>query len=151
MKKLWKENKITILFAIVVILILLVLFIMIFPLYSTRSGSDYGDRLDGIKDVAIDDNVNSKIESYFESTEKVKSVKTNLKGKLYNIIITTNDDVSVNEIADISNEVISNFDEKQLKFYDIQIFISSTSDSETKSIVGYKNKNTDEFIWTNNR
>ena len=59
MKKLWKENKIVILFAIVVTLILLVLFLMIYPLYSTRSGNEYGDRLEGIKEVAINDNVNS--------------------------------------------------------------------------------------------
>jgi len=151
MKKLWKENKIVILFAIVVTLILLVLFLMIYPLYSTRSGNEYGDRLEGIKEVAINDNVNSEIKSYFESTEKVKSVKTNLKGKLYNITLTTNDGVSVNEIADISDNITTNFDEEQLKLYDIQIFISSTNENETKSIVGYKSKNTDKFIWTNNR
>lgn len=150
-KKIWKENKIAVLFAIVVILIIVVLLLMIMPLYSSRSGSDYGDRLEGIKDVAIEDSVNSEIEEYFKSTEKTKSVKTNLKGKLYNITITVNDGVDVNEIADISNDVLSKFDEQQLKFYDIQIFIKNDNEESPRSIVGYKNKNTDTFIWTNNK
>lgn len=150
-KKLWKENKITVLFVIVIILILLVLFLMVFPLYSKKSGSDYGNRLDGIKEVAIKDSVNNEIEEYFKSTGKTKSVSTNLKGKLYNINITVNEGIDVNEIADISNDSLSKFSEKQLKFYDIQIFIKTDNEENPRSIVGYKNKNTDTFIWTNNK
>ena len=150
-KNIWKENKIAVLFFTVVILIILVLFLMIYPLYSTRSGDEYGDRLDGIKDVALKDSVNDDIEKYFEDTGKTKTVKANLKGKLYNIYIKVNDDVDVNEIADLSANIFSNFDEDQLKFYDIQIFIVNENVENPKTIVGYKNKKSENFIWTNNK
>lgn len=150
-KKIWKENKIVVLFVGVILLIILVFFLMIFPLYSTRSGSDYGNRLDGIEDVAINDSVNDDVESYFENTDKVKKVTTNLKGKLYNITITVKDGVDINEVIDLSPEFLSNFDDEQLKYYDFQIFITATIGEETKTVVGYKSKNSENLIWTNNK
>ena len=150
-KKLWKENKITILFVGIIILIILIFFLMIFPLYSTKSGSDYGNRLDGIKEVAINNETNEEVKSLFEDTEKVSKVKVNLKGKLYNITITVNDDVDVNEVANISNDVLSKFDEDQLKYYDFQIFITNNSEDNTKTVVGYKSKNSEGIVWTNNK
>lgn len=150
-KKIWKENKIAVLFVSVILLIILVFFIMIFPLYSTRSGSDYGNRLDGIEEVAIKDDTNDEIESYFKDTDKVEKVSTNLKGRLYNIVITVSDGVDINEIINIAPDALSKFDEDQLKYYDFQIFITGKVGEETKTVVGYKSKNSESVIWTNNR
>lgn len=149
-KNIWKNNKITVLFVGVVLLIIIIFFLMIFPLYSTRSGSDYGNRLEGIEDVAIKDNVNDKIESYFKETEKVSKVKANLKGRLYNVTITVKEGIDINEIINITPDVLSNFNEDQLKYYDFQIFITSNNE-ESKTVVGYKSKNSENIVWTNNK
>ncbi len=150
-KKIWKENKIAVLFVGVILLIILVFFIMIFPLYSSRSGSDYGNRLDGIEEVAIKDDTNDAIESYFKDTGKVEKVSTNLKGKLYNIVVNVSEGVDINEVINLAPEALSNFDEDQLKYYDFQIFITAKVDEGTKTVVGYKSKNSENVIWTNNK
>ena len=124
---------------------------MILPLYSSKSGSEYGTRLDGIEEVAINKNVSSEIKSLYNDTGKVEKVKTDLKGKIYNILVYVNDGVDLNEFVDFSNEVLTKFDEKQLKYYDLQFFIISTSEENKKTIVGYKNKDSESISWTNNR
>lgn len=151
MKKLWKNNKIALLFAFVIIVMIVILAIMILPLYSSRSGSEYGTRLEGIEDVTINKSVSSDIKSLYNDTGKVNKVKTDLKGKIYNILVYVNDGVDLNEFVDFSNQALAKFDEEQLKYYDIQFFIISTSEENEKTIVGYKNKDSETISWTNNR
>lgn len=150
-KKIWKENKIAVLFVGVILLIIVMFFLMIFPLYSTKSGSFYGNRLDGIKSVAIKDSINDEIESYFKDSDKVEKVKTNLKGRLYNIVLYAKEGIDINEIINMTPESLSNFDQEQLEYYDFQFFINSTAGEETKSVVGYKNKYSENIVWTNNK
>jgi len=151
MKKFWKNNKIAILFMSVIIIMIIILALLIFPLYSSRSGSVYGNRLDGIKDVAIAKGVSSNIKKSYEDTGKVEKVTTSLKGKIYNILVYVNDGVDLNEFIDFSSEILSNFAEEQLKYYDIQFFLISSSEGNEKTIVGYKNKDSESISWTNNR
>lgn len=151
MKKLWKNNKITILFVGVIILILVIFSLMVFPLYSSRSGSKYGNRLDGIKKVEIKDKLNNKIKDIFENNDKVKEINTVLKGKIYNVLITLNDGVNPSDLTGVCNEALGMFDENQIKYYDIQFFITSKLDEKTKVIVGYKNKDSENISWTNNK
>jgi len=150
-KNIWKENKITVLFIGVVLLIIIIFFLMVFPLYTTRSGSNYGNRLDGIKKVAISDDLNNNIKKFFKDNDKIDKVNVKLKGRLYNIVINTKDGVDINEIVNITPDALTNFDEKQLKYYDIQIFITSNMNEESKTVVGYKSKNSESIIWTNNK
>ena len=151
LKKLWKNNKIVILFTVIMILILAIGFLMIYPLYSTKSGSDYGNRLEGIKEVAIKNSVNEDIKSYLKEDERIKKVSVNLKGKLYNIVLTLKDETPINEIADKVPEIFTNFSEEQLGFYDFQIFISGKNGEEEKTIIGYKNKKSESIMWSNNK
>lgn len=151
MKRLWKNNKIAILFISVIILMIAIFSLMVFPLYSSRSGSKYGNRLDGIKAVEIKDKLNKEIKDTVKQNDKVKKVSTTLKGKIYNILITTNDGVNPNDLTSVCNDVLGKFDEEQIKYYDIQFFITSKIEKETKVIVGYKNKDSENISWTNNK
>lgn len=151
MKKLWKNNKIAVLFSIVIILIIIIVLLMVLPLYSSRSGSTYGNRLDGIKDVTIDKGINKKIEEIFNSTEKVDSTKIVLKGKIYNVIANVKEGVNVSDLMSKCDEALKELDSEQLKYYDIQFFLSNTHGDDAKTIVGYKNKNSKEISWTNNK
>jgi len=151
LKKIWKNNKIAVLFSIVLILILVIVFLMIYPLYSTKSGSDYGNRLDGIKNVAIEDSINNDIKSYFKEDERIEKVTTNLKGKLYNVVLITKNDVPTNEIVDKIPEMFNKFSEEQLSFYDFQVFITTKIGKDEKTIIGYKNKKSESIVWSNNK
>lgn len=151
LKKIWKNNKIAILFTIVIILILVIGLLMIYPLYSTKSGSDYGNRLDGIKKVAIKNSVTDEVKKIFKEDERIEKVNINLKGKLYNVVLTLKDETELNEIADKIPEIFTNFSEEQLSFYDFQIFITGKNGEEVKTIIGYKNKKSESIIWSNNK
>lgn len=151
LKKIWKNNKIAVLFAIVIILIIVIGLIMIYPLYSTKSGNDYGNRLEGIKEVAIKDNVTKEIKKYFEEDERIEKVKINLKGKLYNVVLKLKDETNIIEITDKIPEIFTNFSEEQLAFYDFQIFVTGKNEEVEKTIIGYKNKKAESIIWSNNK
>lgn len=151
MKKFLKNNKIAIIFITVIIIIVSILAVMILPLYSSKSGSVYGTRLDGIDSVKIGKDVKTNIEKSYMDTEKIEKVTQDLKGKIYNILVHVKDGVDLNEFVDFSSGVLSNFDEKQLKYYDIQFFLISNSEESKKTIVGYKNKDAEAISWTNNR
>jgi len=150
MKKFWKNNKIAILFAGVIILMIVIFSLMVFPLYSSRSGSKYGNRLDGIKEVEIKNKTKKEIEEIFKNNDNVKKITISLKGKIYNIVVTLNDGVNPSDFTDTCNEALGKFDEDQIKYYDIQFFVTSKLE-ETKSIIGYKNKNSEYISWTNNK
>ena len=151
MKKLWKNNKIAILFGSVIILMIVIFSLMVFPLYSSRTGSVYGNRLSGIKKVQIKAKTTDEIKDIFKNNDNVKNVKTVLKGKIYNIVVTTNNDVNPSDLENVCNEALGKFNEEQLKYYDIQFFISSKIEEESKVIVGYKNKDSENISWTNNK
>ena len=123
MKKFWKNNKIAVLFASVIILIIIIFSLMVFPLYSSRSGSKYGNRLDGIKSVEIKDKTNKEIKDLFKDNDKVKKVTTTLKGKIYNILVTANDGVNPSDLTSICNESLGKLSEEQIKYYDIGAFL----------------------------
>ena len=101
LKRLWKNNKIAVLFVSVILLIIIILLLMILPLYSSRSGSVYGNRLDGIKDVAIEKTENEKIKEIFKNVESVNSVTIDLKGKILNIIVNVKEGNNVSDLINV--------------------------------------------------
>lgn len=151
----WNNNRILCLFILVSLTIITVFLSMILPMYS-KSGDKYGNRLVGIEDVKIDSDIKKDIEKLYESNENIEKIKTTLKGKIYNVLITLKDNTDVNLVVTDLEKVIDVFTAEQLNYYDIQIFISSKIDSEeeenkTKTIVGYRNSQKEGFSWTNNR
>ena len=150
LKKLWKNNKIAVLFVSVILIIIILLLIMILPLYSSRSGSVYGNRLDGIKDVAIKKDVNDKIKEIFK-IDSIENVKFDLKGKIFNVIVNVKEGNNVTDLMSKCDDALKQLDEKQLKYYDIQFFLTNKDGENAKTIVGYKNKDSAGISWTNNK
>lgn len=150
MKKLWKNNKIAVLFTVVVIVIIVAIALIVFPLYSTRSGDEYGNRLEGIEEVKISDDTTSAIKEIFTNTSKVQKTNIYLKGKIYNIFVYVNDDVNVSDLTAQCDEALTKLDEEQLKYYDVQFFIKNSGEN-AKTIVGYKSKSSNSISWTHNK
>ncbi len=154
-KKIWNDNRIPCLFCLVLITVVVVFLSMILPMYA-KNGDKYGNRLVGIEDVKIDKDTEKDIQDMFTSNENVSDVIAFTKGKILNVLINLNDNVDVNTLVDPSASVVDALTSDQLKFYDIQIFITSKISNEDegdieKTIVGYKNSEADSFSWTNNR
>ena len=151
MKKLWKNNKIAVLFISVIVLIILIFSLMVFPLYSSRSGSKYGNRLEGIEKIQIKTKTTNEIKEIFKNNDNVKEVNTILKGKIYNISVTLKDETNPSDLTGLCNEALGKLSEKQIKYYDVQFLISSKIGEDTKVIFGYKNKDSESISWTNNK
>lgn len=154
-KNAWNNNRIVFLFTVVLITFVVVFSSMLISMYA-GSGDKYGSRLAGIEDVKLDKNIGKDIEEKLKENEIVDDVETDLKGKTYNILIYLVDNSDVNTIVEDAENIIDIFTKDELNFYDIQVFITSTIDTEEgdktdKTIVGYRNSYKEEFSWTNNR
>ncbi len=131
-----------ILFILILILMLVAVKVLIFPSYKV---SKYGNRLDGIDSVKLDNTKFDKVKSDFESVEGFSIDGFRLSGKIVNIYISVNADISVDKVKSNSLKLIQKFSEDELKYYDFQVFV--TGDDDKYPMIGYKNKNSEGLYW----
>lgn len=129
------------------ILILILIFglvfikMFIFPSYGV---SKYGNRLDGIENVKLDDSRFNDIKNGFEAKSGFTIDKFRLSGRIVNIYITAGD-IKKDDVKSEALRLVSSFSEDEIKFYDFQVFV--TGESEDYPIIGYKNKNSEGLHW----
>lgn len=120
---------------------LIVIKILIFPSYSV---SKYGNRLDGIQDVKLDDSRFNDIKNNFEAKSGFTVDKFRLSGRIVNIFINV-DNISKDEVKSEALKLVNSFSEDEIKFYDFQVFVNGSD--EGYPIIGYKNKNSEGLHW----
>lgn len=143
-----KENK----FTTTVFLIFLFLFILGWILYGMvipKSGKPvYGNRLDGIEKVEITNDEKEKIISSLKDEKIVSSAKTDIKGKIVNVIIEVKSGTTTKTAKKLGSTVTKNLSKSQLSFYDIQLFITSENQkSKNFPIIGYKSSTAKGFTY----
>ncbi len=146
-----KKNKFTII-AVGVFLILVLLLVQVKNIFFPNEGSAiYGNRLEGIESVKITKDKKTKIEKSLTSDAIATDAKVSVSGKIVEVIITVNDETSVDAAKGLSGKVLENLSDKEKEYYDIQIFINKKSESSEFPIIGYRHHAKDEFSWTKNR
>ncbi len=146
-----RKNKFVII-AIGVFLILVVLVFQIATMFFPEEGTAlYGDRLDGIEEVELSNSKLTKIESNLKSDGAVKEAEVSVAGKIVEVIITVQDDTSVDTAKALNTKVLDSLSDKEKKFYDIQIFVKKDSEATDFPIIGYKHHAKDTFSWTKDR
>lgn len=146
-----RKNKFVII-AIGVFLILVVLVFQIATMFFPEEGTAlYGDRLDGIEEVELSNSKLTKIESKLKSDGAVKEADVSVAGKIVEVIITVQDDTSVDTAKALNTKVLDSLSNKEKKFYDIQIFVKKDSEATDFPIIGYKHHAKDTFSWTKDR
>jgi len=148
MKLINKHKKLVVLGILLIIFIVLVIFIVKLFIYPT-DGPIYGNRLDGIKDVKINDNKANELESNLLSKDNVKSAKMYVQGKIINILIDV-ETIDVETAKKIFVDTLEEFSKEEKEFYDFQYFITNSSDKDSDSypVIGYKSKTKDSISWT---
>ncbi len=146
-----KNNKHTVIVVICCFLLTVVVFVVKFTFFQNDGKAVYGDRLDGINEARIKDPKLEQIESSLEERNEVKSVEASVSGRILNVMITANDDVSVATAKTFTDQIDQALEEDQKKSYDIQVFVSKTNDDEKFPIIGYRHQNNDYFSWTKDR
>ncbi|MDO4963275.1 MAG: hypothetical protein Q4E75_04175 [bacterium] len=141
-----KKNKVKLIIILVIILIVLSLSFLI---YKNIFASSSSNRYKGIENHKITNNEINKCKDNFKDIEQIKSINVYTNSKIIKIVIELKEDVDFDTIKDISNNSINSFKEKNLKFYDVEIFITSkTKESEIYPKIGYKFKTQEEFSWS---
>lgn len=139
----------------VLAMVLLVCFIVVIVVALTyfygSSDNEYGDRLEGIKDVKITEKVIDKVTSSIEESEIVKSSSIDTKGKLIYLSIKFVDGTTLDTAKPVAEGAMSYFSKEELEFYDINITISASGEAEF-TLMGAKNSGGSGIVvWNNNR
>ena len=149
-RKLFQKNKFTF-FIIIFFLVIFILLIQVRNLFFPDTGvANYGDRLDGL--TQIEDQTLTQMKQTLQENESVKEVSTSVAGRILNVIITVNDDVSLSTAKTIGESTTNGLGEDLLKQYDVQVFIQKDSEAENDfPIIGYRSKLSTSFSWTRDR
>ena len=147
-----KKNKYTII-VIIVFLALVVSFVEIKNILVPDEGKAvYGNRLDGIEKHPLKTSDLESIEKSIKEQEKVNDVSSKLHGKIINITITVQDDVSINDAKTLATNTISLFTKDDLSFYSLQVFVKKENqDLNNFPIIGYKDAGSEEMFFTKDR
>lgn len=147
-----KKNKYTII-VIIVFLALVVSFVEIKNILVPDEGKAvYGNRLDGIEKHPLKTSDLESIEKSIKEQEKVNDVSCKLHGKIINITITVQDDVSINDAKTLATNTISLFTKDDLSFYSLQVFVKKENqDLNNFPIIGYKDAGSEEMLFTKDR
>lgn len=151
MKRFIKEHKVVVVAVILMLVIIAIAFVAKETFFSNSDNAVYGDRLEGIDTVKVDTKQKKEILDNVKNDSAVKEATYKLQGKLINIIITVNDDIGVDTSKALSNKVLEKLDDKQKKYYDIQVFVKKEKGGNDFPIIGYKHANKEGFSWTKDR
>ena len=114
--------------------------------------ASYGTRLDGIKNHKLEDSLFKEIESKLKEDEKVLEVAHKVHGKIINLIITVNDEMSLEEAKAKANSTIAMFPNNELSYYSLQVYVKKNNASLNNfPIVGYKGTTTKELVFSKDR
>ena len=133
---------------LIILIVLIVGIILMKNLFFSNSGDVFGNRLDGIEDHVISDEILNKIKTELEVNEQINSVKNNIVGKRVDFIIDVKIDVDIITAKSFADKILEYFDDNIKSFYDIQVMITN-EDSENLNypIIGYKHKSKVGFSW----
>lgn len=133
-----------ILFVLIFIMFLVFIKVLIFPSYKV---SKYGNRLEDISSVKLNDSRFNEIKSSLNLDDNITLSKFRLSGRIVNITLVAGD-VDVNAVKENSNKIIDSFNEEEKNYYDFQIFVTSNNSEDDKyPMIGYKNKKSTSLSW----
>lgn len=147
-----KKNKFTII-AILLFMVLVVVGVEVKNLLVPDSGkAAYGDRLDGIENHELTDSVFQTISDKLKENEKILNVSNKVHGKIVNLMITVNADMSVSDAKKIANSTVSMFENDELSFYSLQVYVLKEDESLNNfPIIGYKGTESKTLVFTKDR
>lgn len=152
MKKVTKfiknNKKASIIGGIILIFVILLIILLMF-MFPSISDNNYGDRLDDIESHKITESNISEIKEAILSKDGVSKVTYNKEGRILNFIITFDGTVDIDTAKGYADEVTDKISKKNLKYYDIQVYLDSKEEKDGFPNVGYRHKTAGDFSWGN--
>lgn len=143
MKKLKKYYK-----WIIIALVIILISVLTILIYKNLFSQSESNRLDGIENHKITKDEIKLVKESLNELDKIETIEVSTNYKIIKIFMQIEDDIDIDDISEKINESINNFSEKNLEFYDIEVFVdSSNAESEVYPKIGYKHKSNSEFTW----
>lgn len=147
-----RKNKYTIIAIIILIILVLVVGKMKDILVPDDNKASYGSRLEGIDEHNLGNDLFDKIKEKLTSDERVINVTQKVHGKIINFIITVNPEMNVADAKVIANSIIGLFENNELSFYTLQVFVQKEDASLNNfPIIGYKGPDRQDLLFTQDR
>ena len=151
-KKIWQENKVLLVLAIILIVCLVVFAVVAISFFYGSNNDPYGNRLDITKQVPLSNQTLNDIENALNEKENVQKCDTKLVGRVVYININFNDGVSMDDAKATAESTVDMFSDELLEVYDLEITISSlsTGDSLGYTLMGaYNASGSKHLVWNN--
>lgn len=151
MKKVIKENKVLFVLALVLLVSLVAIVIGLLSMFYNDGGDRYGDRLTGIENYKVPENIAEDIKSLYESG--VESVSVDVKGKIIYVIFDVSNGISKEDARGFAIRSLEKFSDEIKSFYDMQFIITcknATEETTMYPMMGAKHSENSQIVWTNN-
>ncbi len=148
-KKFIKNHKIITTF----IVLFLILIIGIIIAYNIMFRYKEDSRLNGKKEVEISSSSQNSIKENLEKKDEFNSVAINIVTKQITFTIDVKEDTDKKFAKNLSEDVLNELSDEEKKYYDVQVIYTCKEckeDDKTYPIIGYKNKNNNDIVWSNN-
>lgn len=153
MKKIFKWiKKNTGLFIVLLLTFVLLVFIMVIfvKLLMGNSADKYGNRLDGIEEVEIDNDTYDGVKEEVMDTELAEEVSVRLQGKIVYTTIVLKSDTGTSKAKELASNTLDNYTEEELSFYDFSFFLKWENEEEGDTVItGNKHHDLDSITWVN--
>jgi hypothetical protein len=152
LKNLWVENRVIfVLFLIVIVCVFIILGVCINYFFGS-SKSSYGDRLEGITEVEMTDEIKNKFLDTMKNDALIDDATIKSRGKVVYVTLTFVDDVTLVEAESKALASLMVFEQSYIDFYDFNYTLvgNKTESSDGFLIMGAKNVNGSGLVWNNN-
>lgn len=131
----------------VVILILVIMATLLFMTYKAFFAGNINMRYANENEYKLTNNEIKLVKDELSKLENIDSIDVYTKSKIIKIVLILKNDLDFEVIKEKSNEILNSFDEKNLNYYDVEIFVDSKSTDSIYPKIGYKHKSNTEFSW----
>lgn len=139
-KELWDRNRVLFVLTTIVLVCLILMSVVIVRYFVGNGTSNYGDRLESIEKIPLEEADKEAVISKFKENESVTDVSIHSQGKIIYIRATFTN-VTADRAKEIASSTLEVISDKYLNNYDIHYtLISNATESTTGFIVmGAKN------------
>ncbi len=147
-EKFIQTHKKSCIIGLMVFLAIVIIFFTIFFIIPSFGSDNYGHRLDDIDKHKISNSSINEIKENINSKDGVDKVSYHNEGRILNFTIKVKD-VQLDKAKEYANLILEGISKKNLKYYDIQVFLDSDDNTKDYPIAGYKHKSSDTISWGN--
>ena len=141
------KNKTLALVVFLAIVRFIILLVIMLELLLGGSSNKYGDRLDGIDKVKIENKTYDEVKEEVLGTDLVEDVSIRLQGKIVYTTIVLKSDTTSDKAKEIASNTLDNYSEEELSFYDYSFFLEWKGEDGNTVITGNKHHNLDAIAW----